>query len=71
MVDCFTDKMLPYMHLEEEANKGGKTVSYLLMWHLEQYSIAANSKPTTEFACKVIDFFFDKCSVQNKNRMIL
>lgn len=68
VVDCSTNPthLAAYCYYEGEGKKGGNNVTSMLYAELKRKGITDGGAPVKE-----INFFFDNCSGQNKNRMVL
>jgi hypothetical protein len=68
VVNCCVDphKLSALIYTEDQGKKGGNNVVSLLMYELKRQGLDTPSKPYKE-----LNFVFDNCGGQNKNRMVL
>jgi hypothetical protein len=67
VVDASQDSLSAYIYTEDVAKKGGNNVASLLMHHIDKFLETA----TTGEPFKELNFIFDNCGGQNKNRHVL
>jgi hypothetical protein len=69
VVDASRDHLSAWLYTEDVAKKGGNNVASLLMHHLDHQQVTTAADATGPF--KEINFVFDNCGGQNKNRQVL
>jgi hypothetical protein len=70
-VDAATKQLTAYTYFEDHAGKGGNNVTSMLWLMLKQKGIVAPPDADDADPLKELNFVFDNCGGQNKNRMVL
>jgi hypothetical protein len=71
VVDAATKQLTAYTYFEDHAGKGGNNVTSMLWLMLKQKGIVAPPDADDADPLKELNFVFDNCGGQNKNRMVL